>query len=338
MRAIVVKKKGEFALVEREKPKAEGNLVVVKVAATTICGSDIAYWKSDLMLDKVLGHEFAGTVEDGGNSDFKAGDAVCGIELNPCGTCPQCLEGKPNICPSQMNEAPGITRDGSYAEYVAVRADMLRHIPKGVSMEEACLAEPISVAYHGVARAKIAKGDRVLIVGGGPIGLYAAACAKIKGAAFVAVLEKDDARIAVLKKANFVDEVFDTKDPEYFAKVKSVAPQRFKIVMDCVGKEETVKMAINFVQNGGSLATLGLQESVQKLPTTKLLLKEINIVPSAFFVPKEFDEVLALMADKKLDLAFTISEVIAFDKAQEAFENLDKDNDKNMKVALSPIL
>lgn len=336
MRAIIIDKVKSLSIVEKDIPKAVENMVVIKVAYTSICGSDLGYWNGDLMLGKSLGHEFSGTISDPGSSTFQVGEEVCGIELNPCGVCPQCLAGQPNICPRQMDGAPGITRDGSYAEYVAVRADMVRRVPEGVSMIEAALAEPVAVSYHGVNRAQIAPGERLIIMGAGPIGVFAAACAKLKGAAYVAVVENDPSRVAMARTLPYIDRVFDAAEPDYLKQIRGEEPARFKLAMDCVGKESTVRTAINLIQSGGRLINLGLHDSVQSLPTTKLLLKEISLISSSFFVPEEFDEVLALMAEKKIDVRPCVSEIRPFEEAQASFEQLESGPDKGMKILLKP--
>lgn len=336
MRAVIVDKVRSLKVVEREMPKLEGNLVLVKVAYSSICGSDLGYWKGELMLGRALGHEFSGTVADPGSSGFQVGEEVCGMELNPCGKCAYCQAGQPNICPHQMDDAPGITRDGSYAEYVAVRADMLRRVPEGVSLVEAALAEPVSVSYHGVNRAQIQKGERVIIMGGGPIGIFAAACAKWKGAEYAAVVETDPYRIELARALPFIDQVFDANAPDYLKQIKAVQPQKFKVALDCTGRESTVCTAINLVQNGGRVITMGLHDNVQKLPTTKLLLKEISLIPSSFFVPEEFDEVLGMMARKEINVLPCVSDVRPFEAAQISFEQLDSPVNKGMKILLRP--
>lgn len=163
MKSLVVKKEFYIDAEEREIPKAEPGMVVIKVAYASICGSDYLIWSGGPYLGLVPGHEFSGTIVDASDSDFKVGDAVCAIEMNPCGECFYCKNGMPNLCPTQMNDSPGISREGGYAEYVKVRTDMVRKLPENDTLLLGAICEPLSVSLHGCKQAGIKPGDRVLV-------------------------------------------------------------------------------------------------------------------------------------------------------------------------------
>lgn len=335
MRAIIVRAPGSLELVDKPIPAAKEGYVVIKVDYVAICGSDQIYWETDLMLNKTLGHEFAGTIYDPGTSDFEVGQRVAAMELNPCGKCPVCLEGRPNICPSLMIDSPGISIDGGQAEYVVVRQDMVRPIPKNVSQKLAAIAEPIAVSYHGVKRAGLKAGDRVLIIGAGPIGVFAASCAKATGAAYVGIVDIDSDRLEMARNWKFIDQVFDCRREDYREQIKAAAPDKFSIILECTGTKEGIKNAIGIIRNGGRLVTLGIHDDIQEINTLRLLLKEIEIIPSAFFTPDEFSEVLELMASGKLNLEQCITDVRCFSEAQQTFHEVFACGDRtNLKILL----
>lgn len=338
MRAVIVQQPGQFQVVEdRPIPTAGDGQVVIRVDYAAICGSDRIYWETDLMLGRSLGHEFAGTIHDPGTSDFQVGERVAAMELNPCGKCPACRAGRPNICPSLMSDSPGISVDGGQAEYVAVRQDMVRRVPQGVSQKLAAIAEPVSVAYHGVRRADIRGGERVLVIGAGPIGVFAAACAKAAGAAYVAVADQNDKRLELAQRQPFIDQVLDVRSADYRAQLKAAEPEKFALILECTGTQGGVGSALGSIRNGGRLVTLGIHDNVQEIDTLKLLLKEIELVPSAFFTPEEFTQVLEWMASGKLDLEGCITDIRGFSQAQASFEEVfARGNYTQLKILLDP--
>ena len=338
MKAVIVDKPGQFKVVERDIPRAESGKVVIKVAYASICGSDAIYWSGDLMLGHSLGHEFSGTIWDPGTSDFQKGDRVCAMELNPCGNCPACRSGRVNICPGLMKGAPGISTDGAYAEYVAVRQDMVRRLPEGVSLQAAAMAEPLAVSYHGVRRAGIRGGERLLVWGDGPIGAFTAACARAMGAAYIGLVGKNPHRMAQIQSLDIADETFDINDPEYLARIKSVEPERFSLILECTGRRNGISAALGILANGGKLITLGIHDDIQELNTLRLLLKEQEIIPSAFFTPADYDAVLALLASGEIKADAYATSVRPLEQAQAAFLELTGGGTKEMKILLDPTL
>lgn len=141
-------------MIEKDLPKAEGNKVVINISKSGICGCDIhMVWGTGYGAGQnfVIGHEFSGVIHDPGNSKvFKEGDRVVAMEIDPCMECEFCKEGKVNICDHVLDGGPGIGTDGSYAQYVAVREDMVRLLPEEVSFVEGALVEPIAISMHGI--------------------------------------------------------------------------------------------------------------------------------------------------------------------------------------------
>lgn len=291
------------------------------------------------MLGRSLGHEFAGTIHDPGTSEFHVGQRVAAMELNPCGKCAACRSGRSNVCPSLMDNSPGISIDGGQAEYVAVRKDMVRAVPEHVSQKLAAITEPVAVAYHGVKRAGLKGGERLLIIGAGPIGIFAAACAKAAGANYVGIVDMNDKRLELAGSQCFVDQVFDSRSDDYRAQIKKAAPERFTHVLECTGTKGGIQNAMNCIQNGGRLVTLGIHDDIQEINMLRILLKEIEIVPSAFFTPEEFTEVLELMESGRLGLEGCITDVRGFSQVQSSFEEIFRHgNYTQLKILIDPTL
>lgn len=338
MRALIVDKPGKFKLIEKKSPKAADGKAVIKVTYASICGSDGIYWSGDLMLGRSLGHEFSGIIEDPGDSEFAAGEKVCAMEINPCGKCLACRSGRSNICPSLMKDAPGISADGGFAEYVAVRHDMIRRVPEGVSMKEAAMAEPLAVACHGVHRAGVRKGDKVLIWGDGPIGIFSAACAKAAGTAYVGLVGNNPTRLKEANDKSYIDEVFNIDDAACSDALRKAEPEKFSLIIECTGRIPAIKAALGILRNGGRITMLGIHDNIQEINTLKLLLKEQDIITSAFFTPEEYDEALGMMASGVVDIDDCATSVRGLCEAQTAFEELRDGVSKDIKILLDPTL
>src|ERR1700753_1621593 len=177
MRAVRCKE-GHVHLVEVARPKGEGGRV--KVAATGICGSDLHLLTAGFPLPATLGHEIAGVTENG--------TPVAIEPMAVCGVCPACLSGNYNHCVlgagvftrgrGAGSFTTGTGRDGGFAAELIVPERCLVPLPSGLAASDACLAEPLSVAIHGIAMVDLKSTDRVAVVGGGSIGLCAVAVAK----------------------------------------------------------------------------------------------------------------------------------------------------------------
>ena len=182
MLAVVIKGKRRLSVVETEAPRADGEKVIIKVSGVGICGSDLHAWDHGGMVGLIMGHELGGTVVDPGalKDSLKVGDRVTALPANPCGQCDPCKSGKPNLCVNMLAAAPGLTAPGAYAQFFASRPDMVRKLPDTVSDVEAALIEPTAVALHAIRLAGLKPGDKVLVTGGGIIGLLSAAWARYR--------------------------------------------------------------------------------------------------------------------------------------------------------------
>ena len=164
---------GQPTLVETAKPDGDG--VRVKVASSSICGSDLHLIGLGWVEGQILGHEFAGYTPDG--------TAVAVEPMLGCNHCACCDEGRYALCLNGTSYL-GIDRQGGMAEYVEVPEHLLCELPSGLPIEDACLTEPLAVAVNGLDRVGVQAADRVLIIGAGAIGLATAAVMHARGMTF----------------------------------------------------------------------------------------------------------------------------------------------------------
>jgi threonine dehydrogenase-like Zn-dependent dehydrogenase len=305
MQAWVLEDYGRLSVHHHETPAGAG--VLLQVAACGICGSDLsvykgapamrARWKPPL----VLGHEIAGTVQEG-PPDW-LGQAVAVNPLVACGQCPACWEGLSNLCAHRTNI--GFHYWGGFAEQIRVPISQLHRLPAGVPLWKGALAEPLAVALRAVELAGPVLGRPVLVLGGGAIGTLAAWLLAQAGAR-VTVSERNPLRAAWLEGLGFIAEVMPTPSGQYDR------------VLETVGAQSTLTLAVNATRPGGSVVLVGLSDLEAPLPLQRTVLQEIRIQGSYVFTQAEFARATALLAH----LPDTLAVRRPFAMAQTSFEEL----------------
>lgn len=321
------------------KPTSENGRVVFKVDACGICGSDIHYWDSGEPNGLIMGHEFAGTVIDPGKrTDLSIGDKITGLPISPCGECNACQHGNIQYCLNTWTNATGLslTNSGGYAEYASCQANMVKKIPHGVSKEEACMTEPSAVSLHAINLAKIKIGDKVLIIGGGIIGLMAAEFAKLNGASYIALMETNSSRGEKSIKYGKVNEYFNALEKEITEKLFTKTNGGFDKVIECCGNSSAVSEAIATVKPGGTIVLVGVALGPITIPTVLTVLKEITMQGAIAYTEEEFTTCLELIEKKVIDVKKYIDDIVPLEKAQESFERLTSGKDSAIKIILEP--
>ena len=337
MRAVCLDGPKQLVVKEVDMPKADGEKVLVKVSDVGICGSDIHLWEQGQRIGLIMGHEFAGTVVDAGalKDSLKVGDRVTVLPLNPCGECEPCKKGNSKGCLNALAASPGITAPGAYAEYYLARPDMVRKLPDNISEEEATLIEPAAVALRAIRMSGIKPGDKVLVAGGGVIGLLSAAFARIAGASYIALTEANPLRGANAKEMGDVDQVFDATDEQLVAKLMQASGGGFDQCIDCVGIAPAINAGIMALKKGGKMMLLGINYSPVPISGLMAVLKEIEYKGSIGY-DQEFDMVMDLMNKGILKAARFISDTIDLEGVQGAFEKLSSGQYPDVKIVIKP--
>lgn len=314
MRSVVIGPVRNFHMEEREKPEAGGKWVTVKVKYCAICGSDKMFW--DAYEGFTPGHEFSGYIEDGGEYGFKKGTRVCAAEFNSCGECEFCREGKEQLCRQMMLDNPGVSAPGALGEYVRVRGDYVIEMPDDMPLELGAITEPVAVSLHGVEYLNIRKGETVLISGNGPIGIYAAACAKLLGAGKVIMTGRSLSRVEFCNRFDFVDVCLSVKDPEYQEKLKALTPEGgFRSIIDCVGVED-YDYLISLASSGATIVMLGMHAEKASFTPMNLFLKEAAIKTGLYFSWADYKKAFDLIKNNQKLFLSTITSKIPQDPAE----------------------
>lgn len=311
MKSLIVEPAHNFKMVERPMPALHSGRVIVKTKYAAICGSDSMLWNTAPGLSP--GHEFSGTIHDAGAFPLKPGARVCAAEFNPCGECEFCLAGREHLCRQMMLDNPGVTMDGAFSQYVSVRGDYVYELPDDVPLELGAIVEPVAVSLHGVKYLDIRKGDPVLIWGNGPIGIYAALCAKLLGAGRVVMVGRGQGRVEFCRGFDFVDESLSTREADFADKLAALTPESgFAHVADCVGVGD-LDQIVERMRAGSTLVMLGMHAEKITVTAMNLFLKEIRLRTGLYFTARDYADAFCLVCEHKELFLKTITSRIPHD-------------------------
>jgi (R,R)-butanediol dehydrogenase/meso-butanediol dehydrogenase/diacetyl reductase len=304
---------------ERPVPEPAEDEVLLGIAACGICGSDLHMTEDPktfgLKQHDVLGHEFAGEVISCGSavSDLKPGDRVA---MRGCGHCDSCKRGEPAWC-AEMRLI-----GGGYAEFTTVAARQCRILPDDLPIEEGALAEPVAVALHCVMRSGLKPGDRVLILGAGPIGLLVAFWARRHGARDVVVADinrHQEERAAAIGATGFA-----LSGPGLAEEFCVKAGGEPDIVFECVGKRGLIDFACRQVRTHGTVVAVGLCVGGDEWDPFAAISKEIQVIFAVFFNMAEFETALGALGPGRYRPQALITGKIGFAEVPETFEGLKR--------------
>ncbi len=297
-----------------EVPRPVGDGVRVRVKAAGICGSDLH------LLGRIqgvtLGHEIAGVTDDG--------TAVAVEPLSPCRRCAPCQRGDYNLCVRGAAIVHGIAKDGGMADELRVPEAALAPLPTGVKTRDASLVEPLSVALHGLRRASLCAGERVLIIGGGAIGLCALAAAKDAGAQVALLARHDAQREAALRLGAHLAE----------------AEGEYDLVIEAAGSESALAEAVRRAKPGARICVVGSYWQPVTLPGMALCMKEVNLIPASMYGRaagvRDIERAVALLAAQPEIARTLITHRFPLDAAAEAFAVAAERDAGAIKVVLEP--
>ncbi len=339
MKCVAIKGVRQFETKEIDEPTKKEGYVLIDVKKSGICGSDLHYFEAGAPVGLVMGHEFSGVVVDpGSRTDLKVGDRVTALPISPCGECHACLKGNPQYCLETWNQAVGLSVDnpGGLTSRILVREDMVLRLPDEVSFEEGAMVEPTAVALHAVHLADIQVGAKVLVIGGGIIGLVSALLAKKEGASYVALSETNEARGKKALSLGVADEFFDAKDEKVVEEMVERTEGGFDIVIECCGNSPAVSSALMAVKPGGCVVLVGVSLGPVTIPTVLGVMRELTIKGAIAYTKEEFASVISLIAEKQIDVMPFVDEEIGLDEVQTAYEKLTSGTTAEVKILVDP--
>ncbi|WP_308797796.1 zinc-dependent alcohol dehydrogenase [Agromyces silvae] len=299
--------------------------VQVRVAYVGLCGTDlhIFHGNMDGRVERplIFGHEMSGTIEavGAGVDDWAVGDHVTVMPLAWDGTCPACRAGHTHIC--QHLDFIGIDSPGALQPLWNVPATTLVRLPETLALDHAALVEPVAVAVHDVRRAGVSRGDRAVVIGGGPIGVLIASVARATGAD-VLVIEPDAGRRGRIEALGFA-----TTDPiagDQVAVVEAwTGGAGADVVFEVSGAAAAVLGATSLAKVRGTLVVVAIHPTPREIDLQRVFWRELSILGARVYERTDFDEAVRLLASGEIPVDAMITDVVPLDGVADAFAELE---------------
>ncbi len=261
---------------------------------------------------------------------LKAGDIItCNPYFN-CGECYACKRGIVNAC--HDNQTMGVQRDGSFQEYITMPVERIID-GKGLSAPELALIEPFSISAHALSRAEVKSGDNLLIMGAGPIGLFALIKAKAMGAR-VAIADLLESRLALAKEYG-ADLIINNKTDDFAALCNDFTNGGgFDVCVEACGAPVTFLSCIEQAAHGANIILIGNGKKETTFVHSIILKKELNIFGSRNSFTKDFEELIDLVASGRVDVKKMVSGVYDAENAADAFDALANNDGSLAKLLI----
>jgi 2-desacetyl-2-hydroxyethyl bacteriochlorophyllide A dehydrogenase len=338
MKALVLEKYNELVYKDVPEPVLKNDEVLVRVMACGICGSDVHGMDGSTgrrVPPLIMGHEASGIIVRTGQEviGWNPGDRVTFdstvYPLNDWFT----LSGHYNLSDNRevLGVSPGTyTRNGAFAEFLAIPQHILCKIPDNVTFEQAAMVEAVAVALHSINLSGLIIGDKCVVVGSGMIGIFIIKLLKISAASLIIAIDTNKRRLDEAQRAG-ADCIFLADEEGLPLKIASLTNNRgADISFEAVGKSESVNMAVDLVRKGGTTVLVGNTSQSVNFPLQQVVTREINVQGSCA-IRGEYETVLELIGSGRITVNDQISAVaplsdgaLWFDKLYNKKENLNK--------------
>lgn len=295
MLTVVCETPGTLRAHDRAMPERAADEVLLRVKRVGVCGTDLHIFTGNqpyLSYPRVMGHELSGIVEaapQGGA--LQPGDTVYVMPYLSCGICVACRAGKTNCCVSI--QVLGVHCDGAFTEYLSVPQQFV-HKAEGVSLDQAAMVEFLSIGAHAVRRSGLRAGQRVLVVGAGPIGMAAMIFAQLRGAVVTALDSRQDrldfctgalgVRNGVSLGADDVEQLAAITDREFF-----------DVVFDATGNPKAMERGFSLVGHGGTYVLISVVGANITFSDPEFHKREMTLMGSRNATAEDFQTVLTAM-------------------------------------------
>jgi L-iditol 2-dehydrogenase len=343
MNALVLSEYRQFTLADLPVPVCGPAEVLVQVAACGICGSDVHGFDGSSgrrIPPIVMGHEAAGIVAAVGSNvrTVSPGDRVTFDSTVYCARCEFCLRGDINLC--ENRQVVGVScgeyrRPGAFAEYIAVPETIVYRLPDSLSFADAAMLEAVSVALHAVKLSDIQGGETALVIGAGMIGLLTLQAARAAGCSRVFIADVDATRLQMAASLG-AEETLHASEADLVREILRLTDGRgADIVLEAVGRNETVVTAIDCARKGGTVTLIGNIAPQVTIPLQRVVTRQIRLQGSCASAG-EYPEAIELVSSGRIKVAPLISAVAPLEDGPQWFERLYAREPNLMKVILDP--
>lgn len=295
MLTIICDEPGKLSAIDRPKPVRGQSEVLVKLRRIGVCGTDLHIFTGNqpyLSYPRVMGHELAATVEEApAGSRLSPGDTVSIIPYISCGRCSACLKDKTNCC--RNIGVLGVHRDGGMTEYLSLPEEFVLKA-EGLSLDQAAMVEFLAIGAHAVTRARVKPGQKVLVVGAGPIGLSVAIFAQLDGGDVTIIDGRADRLEFASRHLGISSTVtLGASDAEQLSAVTD--GDFFDVVFDATGNPKAMERGFGFVGHGGTYVLVSIVSSDISFSDPEFHKRETSLLGSRNATPADFERVMQAM-------------------------------------------
>jgi threonine dehydrogenase-like Zn-dependent dehydrogenase len=316
-------------LLDVPDPRPEQGEVLLRVGAAAVCGSDVARyaWTRNYEaggakamgadLPRIMGHEFAGTVEElgPGVTSLAVGDRVVVQNILACSRCAECDRGLPNLC--RERRTLGVHRDGGYAELVVVPERNATPMPDGMDMHLAAGLQPFAVATYAVQRADLRPGDRILVWGLGPIGLAVILAARLRGVETALALDRVPVRLVGAGRMGIPAADAGDGDPAGVVE-RAIGRRSVDAVFEAAGAPEVIPASLPILRKDRPMILIGNLRANVDADLMPLIMDQQRLVGTRSYSLEAWS--IALRTVQASGFAGTLGDVVGLDEAIDRFE------------------
>ncbi|WP_226781683.1 zinc-binding alcohol dehydrogenase family protein [Oceaniglobus trochenteri] len=336
MEALVITDIGSTEIREVDSPVCDPDGVILSVGHVGLCGSDLNTYSGLnplVSLPRIPGHEIGGTIIERGADvpeAFALGKSAIVIPYTTCGACSSCQADRPNAC--RYNRTLGVQQDGGMSALLKIRHDRLI-LNDTLPAPQLSLVEPLSVGFHAVARGRVAKGETVVVLGGGMIGVGAMLGALAHDAKVIMVEVSESKRQTLLDlgaHAVINPETMDLADQVS----KHTDGQGPDVVIEAVGLPQTFRSAVDLASYAGRVVYVGYAKEEVSYNTSLFNLKELDIMGSRNATRTDFEEVITFLESNPSAGNMLISRTFPWSQAQNSFQHWKENRNETFKVII----
>lgn len=325
MKAVIFPSVEKIEIQTVPDPSCGADEVIVKVASTGICGTDLHIYRGEYFSEFPLipGHEFHGTIVEKGKNvtQLNIGDRVAVDPNLYCGKCSRCRNEQSNQC---LNlQAVGVTRNGAFAEFVNVPERACYPIPDSLTNKQAAFIEPLACVVYALRQMRVNPADRVLIVGVGPMGLLLVQALRHSGGSLIVVTDKQPSRLKLAKDMGA--NVAVTADAEQDAHLNEIAPEGFDIVIDATGVPKVIEKSFDYLKPRGTFLQFGVAPIGAKIEIEpyKFFRNDWKML-GTFALCYTFQPSIDWLVNDVIDVSQLVSHNMSIDQFGKGFDLFDK--------------
>jgi L-iditol 2-dehydrogenase len=312
----VMTKPGEIEFHEIKMPVIASDEVLIQVKRIGVCGSDIHVWHGlhpYTSYPVVQGHEVSGLIMQVGEQlkdRFAVGSKAVFIPQVTCGVCYPCRNGMEHICDNL--KVMGFQTVGAAQEYFPVAASKVLVLPNVISLDQAALIEPISVAVHAISRAGGVEGKKVVVLGAGNIGNLVGQVAMASGARALLITDISEYKLEKARQCGLVHAVNTRKVKLQDAIQAVMGPDKADLIFECVGHQTTIHEAVQNARKGSTIVVVGVFSAAPQVDMGLVQDRELTVIGTLMYQKPDYERAIHLVAENRLALSGLITHRFPF--------------------------